>query len=90
MIDHLLAELGEKLDLTAEELADVIWLTLIRREVSLTEVLEPKSDAATIVKPDRVSAPVPSLPLSPAPSAQRLLSQLLVLFPIDPQQPTPS
>jgi hypothetical protein len=32
MIEHLIAELGEKLDLTAKELADVIWLTLIRQE----------------------------------------------------------
>ncbi|HBB33410.1 MAG TPA: hypothetical protein DC064_16805, partial [Cyanobacteria bacterium UBA9273] len=32
MIERLIAELGEKLDLTAEELADIIWLTLIRQQ----------------------------------------------------------
>lgn len=59
MIDHLLAELGEKLDLTAAELADVIWLTLIRQEGSLIddEVFEPKRKAAATVKPDVAIAP---------------------------------
>ena len=73
MIDHLIAELGEKLDLTAKELADVIWLTLIRQECTLThsEALKPKSSAATIAKPDMVSTPVQPLPLDLAPNAQR-------------------
>ena len=71
MIDYLIAELGEKLDLTAEELADVIWLTLIRQEGTLTKVLEPKIEAAAIVKPDKVDAPVLSIPPRTAPSAQR-------------------
>ena len=72
MIDHLLAELGEKLDLTAEELADVIWLSLIRQEGTLTddEGLEPKSKTAATVKPSGALAPV-----SPPPPSQTTTPQ---------------
>jgi len=73
MIDHLLAELGDKLDLTAEELADVIWLTLIRQEGTLTDakVREPKRKTAAAVKPGVATAPVPSQIPNPAPNTQR-------------------
>ena len=32
MIDRLIAKLGEQLDLTAEELADIIWLSVMRQQ----------------------------------------------------------
>jgi formylglycine-generating enzyme required for sulfatase activity len=49
MIERLIAELGEKLDLTAEELADIIWLTLIRQQGTITDSMVSKADTATVV-----------------------------------------
>ncbi|MGL5065897.1 MAG: SAV_2336 N-terminal domain-related protein, partial [Microcoleus sp.] len=37
MMERLIAELGEKLDLTAEELADIIWLTLMRQQNTIPD-----------------------------------------------------
>ena len=64
MSNRLIAELGEKLDLTAEELADIIWLTLIRQQSIVTASTELKADTATVV--EQASSPVSgSLSLPP-------------------------
>jgi WD40 repeat protein/energy-coupling factor transporter ATP-binding protein EcfA2 len=62
MIDRLIAELGKKLDLSAEELADVIWLTLIRQEDNKSELPKPKKNVTEVKKKEPVTPPVPSLP----------------------------
>ncbi len=45
MIDRWIGELGERLNLTAEELADVIWLTLIRQQGSVTNATQAEPEA---------------------------------------------
>jgi formylglycine-generating enzyme required for sulfatase activity len=37
MIERVIAQLGEKLDLTAEEVADIIWLTLVRQQDTIAD-----------------------------------------------------
>ena len=48
MIDRLIAELGEQLELTAEELADIVWLTLIRQKNNVASDLEPPKNHISI------------------------------------------
>jgi tetratricopeptide (TPR) repeat protein len=70
MIDRLIAELGKKLDLSAGELADVIWLTLIRQEDTKPEVLKPKKNVPEVKKkePPALVPPLPPKTLEPQPS----------------------
>jgi WD40 repeat protein len=62
MIDRLIAELGKKLDLSAEELADVIWLTLIRQEENKSELPKPQKNVTEVKKKEPVTPPATSLP----------------------------
>jgi hypothetical protein len=62
MIERLIAELGEKLDLTAEELADIIWLTLIRQQGTITDSTASKAEAVTVVEQSSSTVPVVSSP----------------------------
>lgn len=50
MIDYLIAELGEKLDLTAEELADIIWLSLIRQQGIIADSKASQAEAVTVIE----------------------------------------
>jgi hypothetical protein len=62
MIERLIAELGEKLDLSAEELADIIWLTLIRQQGTISDSTASKAEEATVVVQSPSAAPVSSSP----------------------------
>ncbi|PSB02778.1 formylglycine-generating enzyme family protein [Merismopedia glauca] len=72
MIDRLIAELGEQLELTAEELADIVWLTLIRRQGKADAVPAPQTK--TVLETVTVSSSYSStsIPIS-APTPQRQL-----------------
>jgi len=48
MIERLISELGEHLDLTAEELADIIWLTLIRQQGTIIDSTASKAETVTV------------------------------------------
>ena len=58
MTDRWIAELGEKLDLTAEELADIVWLTLIRQQGSVANTTQAKSK-------DRIETTAARSPIAP-------------------------
>ena len=65
MIERLIAELGEGLDLTAEELADIIWLTLIRQQGTIAETTQSRTEAVKVVQEhssavSEVSSPPPA------------------------------
>ncbi len=68
MIDHLIAELGEKLDLTAEELADIIWLTLIRQTGTVREEVprKPPQDKSAEIETRTGTTPNLSSPSAPS------------------------
>ncbi|KAM3097828.1 SAV_2336 N-terminal domain-related protein [Phormidesmis sp. 146-12] len=65
MIDRWIAELGEKLDLTAEELADIVWLTLVRQQGSVANTIQAKSeDRIETTEARSLVAPISPMPIS--------------------------
>lgn len=65
MIDRLIAELGEHLDLTAEEVADVIWLSVIRQQGQT--VSKGKSNKTRVSNPREIDSGELNLPPPPIP-----------------------
>ena len=87
MIDRWIGELGERLDLTAEELADVIWLTLIRQQGSVTNATQaaPEDRVETIERRPPI-APIAPMGVSPSVSIPNSQSTPEIIAGIAPRR----
>jgi formylglycine-generating enzyme required for sulfatase activity len=71
MIERSIALLGEKLDLTAEELADIIWLTLVRQQDTIAVSTPSRESTDSVVVNEVSSVEVSSVETVPPPPPPR-------------------